>query len=223
MSRADRFVDKVVIVTGAAQGIGRGVAIAVAAEGGAVLGVDRSDLIGEVVAEITAAGGKAAAFQADLETFAGAQAMVAEALAKYKRVDILINNVGGTIWTRPYDHYEEQQIEKRDPAFAVPHLVELPRGAAAHGREQEGRDRQRLVDRHPQYSPGSLRGGQGRRQRADRVARDGASEERHPHQCRGARWHRGAAAAHPARRGEAQRAGCRAGIRQSSTRPRNRA
>ena len=138
MSRADRFVDKVVIVTGAAQGIGRGVAIAVAAEGGAVLGVDRSDLIGEVVAEITAAGGAAAAFQADLETFAGAQAMVAEALAKYKRVDILINNVGGTIWTRPYDHYEEQQIEKeiRRSLFptlwscraVLPHMVENKKG-----------------------------------------------------------------------------------------------
>ena len=39
---ADRFQNKVVIVTGAAQGIGRGVALAVAAEGGTVLAVDRS-------------------------------------------------------------------------------------------------------------------------------------------------------------------------------------
>ncbi len=111
MSRADRFAAKVVIVTGAAQGIGRGVAIAVAAEGGKVLAVDRSELVTDVVAEITAAGGTAVACLADLETFAGAQGMVAEALAKWKRVDVLINNVGGTIWTKPYDQYEEQQIE----------------------------------------------------------------------------------------------------------------
>ena len=41
MSGANRFVGKVVIVTGAAQGIGRGVAMAIASEGGTVLAVDR--------------------------------------------------------------------------------------------------------------------------------------------------------------------------------------
>ena len=111
MSAPDRFRNKVVIVTGAAQGIGRGVALRVAAEGGSVLAVDRAEIVEEVAAEITANGQTAAAFQADLETFAGAQAMVAECLARFKRVDVLINNVGGTIWAKPYQHYEEQQIE----------------------------------------------------------------------------------------------------------------
>ena len=111
MSKADRFKKKVVIVTGAAQGIGRGVALQVAAEGGKVLAVDRSDLVNEVVEEIKAAKGKAVAFQADLETYAGAQAVVAEALKQFKRVDILINNVGGTIWAKPFECYEEAQIE----------------------------------------------------------------------------------------------------------------
>jgi len=111
MNIVHRFVNKIVIVTGAAQGIGQGVALCVAAEGGSVLAVDRSDLVNETVNDITAAGGKAAAFQADLETFAGAQAMVAECLKLYKRVDVLINNVGGTIWAKPFEHYEESQIE----------------------------------------------------------------------------------------------------------------
>ena len=111
MSGADRFSDKVVVVTGAAQGIGRGVALRVAAEGGSVLAVDRSELVHEVVAEIEAGGGTAVAFQADLETFAGAQAVMAQALARFGRIDVLINNVGGTIWAKPYEHYEEAQIE----------------------------------------------------------------------------------------------------------------
>ena len=109
---ADRFANKVVIVTGAAQGIGQGVALGVCAEGGTVLAVDRSPLVRDVVKQIVAAGGRASAFEADLETFAGAQGMVDEALKLFKRVDVLINNVGGTIWTKPYDQYGEQEIEK---------------------------------------------------------------------------------------------------------------
>ncbi len=111
MAGANRFKKKVVIVTGAAQGIGRGVALQVAAEGGAVVAVDRSDLVKDVVAEIKEAGGKAIAVQADLETFAGAQSVMDAALKKHKRIDVLINNVGGTIWAKPFEHYEEAQIE----------------------------------------------------------------------------------------------------------------
>jgi dihydroxycyclohexadiene carboxylate dehydrogenase len=111
MSHAQRFKGKVVIVTGAAQGIGQRVAQCVAAEGGSVLAVDRSDLVNDTVNEITATGGKAAGFQCDLETFAGAQAMVAECLKLFKCVDVLVNNVGGTIWAKPFEHYEESQIE----------------------------------------------------------------------------------------------------------------
>jgi len=111
MNRPGRFEHKVVIVTGAAQGIGRGVALAVAGEGGAVLAVDRSNVVQEVVAEIIIGGGSATAFEADLETFAGAQSMVDEALKKYDHVNVLINNVGGTIWAKPFEQYEEKQIE----------------------------------------------------------------------------------------------------------------
>ena len=138
MSAAQRFEGKVVLVTGAAQGIGRGVALRIAAEGGQVLAVDRSDLVDEVVAQIREAGGVAAAAQADLETYAGAQHVVAQCQARFGRVDVLVNNVGGTIWAKPYEHYEEQQIEAeiRRSLFptlwccraVLPHIVERQQG-----------------------------------------------------------------------------------------------
>jgi dihydroxycyclohexadiene carboxylate dehydrogenase len=138
MNTALRFQDKVVLVTGAAQGIGRGVALRISAEGGQVLAVDRSDIVDEVVAHILEAGGRAAAARADLETYAGAQHVVAECFARFGRVDVLVNNVGGTIWAKPYEHYEEQQIEAeiRRSLFptlwccraVLPHMVERQRG-----------------------------------------------------------------------------------------------
>jgi len=73
--------------------------------------VDRAALVEEVTAEILATGGTAISVNADLETFAGAQAMVAAATAAFGPVDILINNVGGTIWAKPYEHYAENEIE----------------------------------------------------------------------------------------------------------------
>ncbi|WP_353192052.1 benzoate diol dehydrogenase BenD [Pandoraea pnomenusa] len=111
MSHRQRFTHQAVIVTGAAQGIGRGVALQFAAEGASVLAVDRSELVHEVVSEITAQGGTATAFQADLEQFAGARAMVAACVSRFGQVDVLINNIGGTIWAKPYEHYDPEQVE----------------------------------------------------------------------------------------------------------------
>lgn len=94
MSDRQRFKNKVVIVTGAAQGIGRGVALQVAAEGAHVVMADRSEYVEDVLVEINKTGGDAITVNADLETLAGAQAVVAKAIERYKRIDILINNVG---------------------------------------------------------------------------------------------------------------------------------
>lgn len=106
-----RFAGKAAIVTGAAQGIGRAVALRIAREGGRVALVDRSDLVEEARREAQDAGAEALAITADLETFAGATAAVEGARERFGRVDILVNNVGGTIWARPYAEYQEAQIE----------------------------------------------------------------------------------------------------------------
>lgn len=107
----NRFADKVMIVTGAAQGIGAVLAERAAAEGALLVLADRSALVHETVDRIRAAGGAAIAVEADLEHFEGAMAVVDAALAEHGRVDIAFHNVGGTIWTRPFEHYEVQHIE----------------------------------------------------------------------------------------------------------------
>ncbi|HEU0221349.1 MAG TPA: 1,6-dihydroxycyclohexa-2,4-diene-1-carboxylate dehydrogenase [Paracoccaceae bacterium] len=106
MTFPGRFANKVVIVTGAAQGIGRAVALRLAAEGGRVVAVDRSDLVQELAAEAGAI-----PVVADLEAWAGAEAAIAAALETHGRLDILINNVGGAIWMKPFDRFSPQEIE----------------------------------------------------------------------------------------------------------------
>jgi len=111
MIHPGRFDGKFAIVTGAAQGIGRTVALNMAKEGSTVALVDRSDLVNEVREEISAAGAEAMAIMADLEQYADCCKVMDQAHDRFGRIDILINNVGGTIWAKPLEYYEEAQIE----------------------------------------------------------------------------------------------------------------
>jgi dihydroxycyclohexadiene carboxylate dehydrogenase len=111
MAQALRFKNKVAIVTGAAQGIGEGVAMALAKEGAKVVLADRSDLVDDVAKRLTKIKAKFQVVKVDLETYSGAKELVAATLKAYKRIDIIVNNVGGTIWAKPYEHYEEEEIE----------------------------------------------------------------------------------------------------------------
>ncbi len=115
-----RFSGKVVVVTGAAQGIGRGVALRAAAEGGKVLFVDRADFVADVAAEAT--GGETAGFVADLETYEGAHAAIAYAVQRFGGIDILINGVGGAIRMRPFAEFEPAQIDAEIRRSLMPTL-----------------------------------------------------------------------------------------------------
>lgn len=108
---SERFTGKSLVVTGAAQGIGRHVAIEAAREGAKVTLVDRSTLVEEVAAEIVASGGTAIAVLADLETFAGNCAALQEAVDTFGGIDILVTNVGGAIWMKPFEEFSEYEIE----------------------------------------------------------------------------------------------------------------
>lgn len=113
MLHPNRFSGKVAIVTGAAQGIGKTVALQLLAEGGSVVLVDRSPIVNEIASQLNEhQKNKALPVVADLEQFSGFQSVMEQAVAKFGRIDILINNVGGTIWMKPFATYEEDQIEK---------------------------------------------------------------------------------------------------------------
>lgn len=118
--RNQRFEGKVMVVTGAAQGIGRGVALRAAAEGAKVLFVDRADFVCEVAAE--AAGAQTAGFIADLETYEGAASAMAFAVQRFGRIDILVNGVGGAIRMRPYAEFEPAQIDAEIRRSLMPTL-----------------------------------------------------------------------------------------------------
>lgn len=106
-----RFKGRVFAITGAAQGIGRRVAERAALEGASVAVIDRSPIGAEVAGSITAAGGQAIYLPADLETHAGATTAMAGVMDAFGRIDISIHNVGGTIWAKPFEHYEADQID----------------------------------------------------------------------------------------------------------------
>ncbi|MED5546797.1 benzoate diol dehydrogenase BenD [Novosphingobium mangrovi (ex Hu et al. 2023)] len=117
-----RFADKVMIVTGAAQGIGAGVATRAAAEGARVVLVDRAEFVADVEAEITQAGGTAISVVCDLETYEGARSAAEAAVAAFGRIDILVNNVGGAIRMRPYAEFEPEQIDAEIRRSLMPTL-----------------------------------------------------------------------------------------------------
>ncbi|NMR31293.1 1,6-dihydroxycyclohexa-2,4-diene-1-carboxylate dehydrogenase [Crystallibacter degradans] len=117
-----RFDGKIAVVTGAAQGIGLAVARRISAEGAAVVLVDRAELVHDVAAELRANGAKASSVTADLEQFDGAESAVAEAVAAFGRIDVLINNVGGTIWAKPYEYYTAEEIQKEIQRSLFPTL-----------------------------------------------------------------------------------------------------
>ena len=88
---------RVAFVTGASQGIGRACALKLATEGATVAVAARNqDKLNELVTEITAAGGKAAAFALDVTDEEQVKSAIKAAIAQSGKIDILVNNAGIT-------------------------------------------------------------------------------------------------------------------------------
>ncbi len=100
----DRVKDKVVVVTGAGRGIGRGIAILMAEEGAKVVVNDLGGAVDgsggaqtpadEVVAEIKAKGGQAVANYESVATVEGGEKIIQTAIDSFGKLDVLVNNAG---------------------------------------------------------------------------------------------------------------------------------
>src|SRR5580698_297016 len=91
------LLGRVALITGASQGIGRTCALRFAKEGATVAVAARNqEKLNELVSEITAAGGKAAAFGLDVGDEEQVKATVKTVIAELGKIDILVNNAGIT-------------------------------------------------------------------------------------------------------------------------------
>lgn len=88
---------RVAVITGAAQGIGKAIALELSKRGATVVVNDISEQLAEkVVSEIKSNGGEAIAVQADISNFEQAHDLIKAAIDKYEKIDILVNNAGIT-------------------------------------------------------------------------------------------------------------------------------
>ena len=106
-----RFKNQVAVITGAAQGIGHGVALRMAKEGAQLVLVDRSELVFELRDQLKKKKVDVLALTADMEKSADCNRVMQQAVEKFGRIDVLVNNVGGTIWAKPFEHYQPDEIE----------------------------------------------------------------------------------------------------------------
>lgn len=98
-----------------------------------MIAVDRSELVFELQGE------GVLALTADLEQYTDCVRVMAAAVNTFGRLDVLVNNVGGTIWAKPFEHYRAEEIEAevRRSLFptlwcchaALPYMLEQGRGA----------------------------------------------------------------------------------------------
>jgi len=90
-----KLQDRTAVITGASKGLGRAMALALAAEGARVALVSRDrEKLTAVADEVTAAGGRATVFTADVTSEEDVRRVESEILAVYGKVNILINNAG---------------------------------------------------------------------------------------------------------------------------------
>lgn len=136
------FNSKVVIITGAAQGIGRAYAHAFAKAGASVVVADQNrERVQSVVAEIESDGGVALAVEVDVSNRVSADAMVQSTLQAFGQVDVLINNAAifSTLKMKPFedidgDEWDRVMAVNARGVFFCAQAVSAPMRAKGYGK-----------------------------------------------------------------------------------------
>jgi len=124
---------RVALVTASSKGLGRGAALALAAEGAKVVICSRGrDALAETAATIAKAGGEALAIPADVTEPTQPEALVAAAVRHFGRLDIVVPNAGGPTPTTALDVTTEAVHEAVEANFLT--SVRLVQAAAPHMR-----------------------------------------------------------------------------------------
>lgn len=107
--------EKVVLITGASRGIGAACAVKLAHAGAAVAVnyLNSGDLAQRLVREIAAAGGQAIDVQADVRDPDAVERMAAEVIARFGRIDVLVNNANINFPIQPFIHLSWEDIESK--------------------------------------------------------------------------------------------------------------
>jgi len=129
---------RIALVTGASRGIGRAIALKLAAQGATVVAAARGDNAAGTVREITAAGGKAELATLDVGDAAAAEAFVSGAHERHGRIDILVNNAGITkdqlLLRMTRDEWDDVIATNLTAAFTLTQAVLKPMIRQRNGR-----------------------------------------------------------------------------------------
>jgi 3-oxoacyl-[acyl-carrier protein] reductase len=110
-----RLKNKVAVVTGSGQGIGREIALTLAKEGAKVVVSDITDMINDVVKEIEKIGSQALAIKTDVSKRKETEELAKKAIQKFGRIDILVNNAG----IYPFKSFLEMEEEDWDRVLNI--------------------------------------------------------------------------------------------------------
>jgi short-subunit dehydrogenase len=133
------FTGKVIIVTGASEGIGRALCLALAPQKPRlVLAARNADRLEELELEVEALGAEAIVVPTDVTDEQSCKALIDRTVAAFDRIDVLVNNAGGTMWTL-FEEITDLSIFERLMRLNYLSCVYLSYHALRYLKESKGR------------------------------------------------------------------------------------